>query len=106
VFACVIEAAAELGMVVDETVEMDERSRRSVYVFGCAGPDGEAAVPFVHRPVKAMRHTFATWAIESGQIELSYLGRIMGTSVRELEDTYFHHSFPPSFGHGSGTASA
>ncbi len=42
-----------------------------------------------HRPVKAMRHTFATWAIESGQIELSYLARIMGTSVRELEDTYF-----------------
>jgi integrase len=42
-----------------------------------------------HRPVKAMRHTFATWAIESGKIELSYLARIMGTSVRELEDTYF-----------------
>jgi integrase len=42
-----------------------------------------------HRPVKAMRHTFATWAIESGRIELSYLARIMGTSVRELEDTYF-----------------
>jgi integrase len=42
-----------------------------------------------HRPIKAMRHTFATWAIESGQIELSYLARIMGTSVRELEDTYF-----------------
>lgn len=42
-----------------------------------------------HRPVKAMRHTFATWAIESGKVELSYLARIMGTSVRELEDTYF-----------------
>lgn len=42
-----------------------------------------------HRPVRAMRHTFATWAIESAQIELSYLSRIMGTSVRELEDTYF-----------------
>ena len=40
-------------------------------------------------PVKAMRHTFATWAIDSGKIELSYLARIMGTSVRELEDTYF-----------------
>ena len=38
---------------------------------------------------KAMRHTFATWAIESGKIELSYLARIMGTAVRELEDTYF-----------------
>jgi excisionase family DNA binding protein len=42
-----------------------------------------------HRPIKSMRHTFATWAIESGQIELSYLARIMGTSVRELEDTCF-----------------
>jgi integrase len=46
------------------------------------------AAGIAHRPVKAMRHTFATWAIESG-IELSFLARIMGTSVRELEDTYF-----------------
>jgi integrase len=45
-----------------------------------------AGIP--HRPIKAMRHTFATWAIESG-VELSFLARIMGTSVRELEDTYF-----------------
>lgn len=36
-----------------------------------------------------MRHTFATWAIESGDVQLSYLATIMGTSVRELEDTYF-----------------
>lgn len=36
-----------------------------------------------------MRHTFATWAIETGEIQLSYLATIMGTSVRELEDTYF-----------------
>jgi integrase len=42
-----------------------------------------------HRRVYDCRHTFATWAIESGKIELSYLARIMGTSVRELEDTYF-----------------
>jgi len=35
-----------------------------------------------------MRHTFATWAIESG-VQLSYVATIMGTSVRELEDTYF-----------------
>lgn len=35
-----------------------------------------------------MRHSFATWAIEAG-VELSFLARIMGTSVRELEDTYF-----------------
>jgi integrase len=42
-----------------------------------------------HRPIKAMRHTFATWAIESGRVELSFLARLMGTSVRELEDTYF-----------------
>ena len=33
------------------------------------------------------RHTFATWAIESG-IELWYLARVMGTSVVQIEDTY------------------
>jgi integrase len=38
---------------------------------------------------KAMRHTFATWRSRVGQIELSSVARIMGTSVRELEDTYF-----------------
>jgi hypothetical protein len=31
---------------------------------------------------------FASWAIE-GAMELSFLARVMGTSVRELEDTYF-----------------
>ena len=36
-----------------------------------------------------MRHSFATWAIESDEVPLSYLATIMGTSVRELEDTYF-----------------
>jgi integrase len=46
------------------------------------------AAGIVHRPIKAMRHTFASWAIE-GAVELSFLARIMGTSVRELEDTYF-----------------
>ena len=35
-----------------------------------------------------MRHTFATWSIEGG-VQLSYLATIMGTSVKELEDTYF-----------------
>jgi integrase len=35
-----------------------------------------------------MRHTFATWAIEGG-VEASYLAEVMGTSIRELEDTYF-----------------
>lgn len=35
-----------------------------------------------------IRHSFATWAIESG-VQLSYLATIMGTSVRELESTYF-----------------
>ena len=35
-----------------------------------------------------MRHTFATWAIEDGQIPLTQLAVIMGTSIREFEDTY------------------
>ena len=46
------------------------------------------AAGIAHKPVKAMRHTFASSAIEGG-VELSFLARIMGTSVRELEDTYF-----------------
>lgn len=33
-----------------------------------------------------MRHTFATWTIESG-VQASYLAGVMGTSIRELEDT-------------------
>jgi integrase len=41
-----------------------------------------------HRRVVDMRHSFATWAIEAG-IELPYLARIMGTSIVQLEDTYF-----------------
>jgi hypothetical protein len=32
------------------------------------------------------RHTFATWAIESG-LELWYLARVMGTSIVQIEDT-------------------
>lgn len=45
-----------------------------------------AGIP--HRRVYDMRHTFATWAIESG-LQASYLSVVMGTSIRELEDTYF-----------------
>ena len=41
-----------------------------------------------HRSVHTARHTFATWAIEDGQIPLGQLAVIMGTSIRELEDTY------------------
>jgi integrase len=36
-----------------------------------------------------MRHTFATWASEEGSIPLPQLATIMGTSIREIEDTYF-----------------
>lgn len=41
-----------------------------------------------HRRLYDTRHTFATWAIESG-VQASYLAAVMGTSIRELEDTYF-----------------
>jgi integrase len=47
------------------------------------------AAGLARRGPYTLRHTFATWAIESRSIELSYLATIMGTSVRELEDTYF-----------------
>jgi integrase len=40
-----------------------------------------------HRSLKTCRHTFATWAIESG-VPLQHLTTIMGTSVTQLEDTY------------------
>lgn len=39
-------------------------------------------------PRACVRHTFATWAIETG-LQASYLAVVMGTSIRELEDTYF-----------------
>jgi len=44
-----------------------------------------AGVP--HRRLNDRRHTFATWAIESG-IEFGYLARVMGTSIAQIEDTY------------------
>jgi integrase len=44
-----------------------------------------AGVP--HRRLYDCRHTFATWAIESG-IELWYLARVMGTTIVQIEDTY------------------
>lgn len=31
---------------------------------------------------------YATWAIEDGRLSLIHLARIVGTSVREIEDTY------------------
>jgi integrase len=40
-----------------------------------------------HRRIYDCRHTFATWAIESG-VELWYLARLMGTSTTQIEDTY------------------
>jgi integrase len=42
-----------------------------------------------HRRIYDCRHTLATWAIEDGRISLILLARMMGTSVQELEDTYF-----------------
>ena len=46
------------------------------------------AAGIAHRRVYDCRHTFATWAIESGDVQLWYLATIMGTSVTQLEDTY------------------
>lgn len=40
-----------------------------------------------HRRIYDCRHTFATWAIESG-VQLWHLATIMGTSVVQIEDTY------------------
>jgi len=40
------------------------------------------------RGIYTMRHTFATWAIEEGSIPLPQVATIMGTSIREIEDTY------------------
>jgi integrase len=45
------------------------------------------AADVAHRRVYDCRHTFATWALESG-VEVLYLARIMGTSVAQIEDTY------------------
>jgi integrase len=42
-----------------------------------------------HRRPYDCRHTFATWAIEDGRMSLIHLATIMGTGVRELEETYF-----------------
>lgn len=41
-----------------------------------------------HRRIYDCRHTFATGAIESG-VQASHLAVVMGTSIRELEDTYY-----------------
>ncbi len=40
-----------------------------------------------HRRIYDCRHTFATWAIESG-IQLWYIAQVMGSSIVQLEDTY------------------
>jgi integrase len=45
------------------------------------------AAGFDHRRIYDCRHTFATWAIESG-VHLWHLATIMGMSVVQLEDTY------------------
>jgi integrase len=49
-----------------------------------AGPDGHRA-PGTY----ACRHTFAAWSIAAG-VQLSYVSRIMGTSVTQIDQTYGH----------------
>jgi integrase len=68
------------------------RRPRGGYIDGERFRDREwkpalCAAGIEHRGPKMMRHTFATWAIEDG-LQLSHLATIMGTSIRELEDTY------------------
>ena len=46
------------------------------------------AAGLAQRGIYTMRHTFATWAIEDSSIPLPQVATIMGTSIRELEDTY------------------
>lgn len=42
-----------------------------------------------HRRVYDSRHTFASWAIAAG-VNLFDLSRVMGTSVKQIDDTYGH----------------
>ena len=51
-------------------------------------PTGRAA-GIDHRRIYDCRHTFATWAIEDGRLSLIHVAQVMGTSVRQIEDTYF-----------------
>jgi integrase len=46
-----------------------------------------AGVP--HRRIYDCRHTFAAFAIAAG-VSLFYLARMMGTSVKQIDDTYGH----------------
>ena len=47
------------------------------------------AAGLAHRGPNHCRHTFATWAIISGSVQTAELAVLMGTSVKEIEDTYF-----------------
>jgi integrase len=49
---------------------------------------GARAAGLAGRGPYTMRHRFATWAIEDASIPLAQLAVVMGTSIRELEDTY------------------
>jgi integrase len=42
-----------------------------------------------HRPPYALRHSFASWAIAAG-VGLFELARMMGTSVDQIDSTYWH----------------
>jgi integrase len=46
------------------------------------------AAGLARRGPYTMRHTFATWALEEGRVPAIQLATIMGTSLRELDDTY------------------
>jgi integrase len=87
--AIVVAALDALRPRIDTPVLFPAPRAGDIESFGTAsGRPALRAAGIDHRPIKSMRHSFATWAIEAG-VELSFLARIMGTSVRELEDTYF-----------------
>jgi integrase len=52
--------------------------------------DALRAAGLDYRPPYALRHSFASWAIATGEIGLFELSRLMGTSVEQIDERYGH----------------